>query len=97
MKTETTPETKTPVAPVATPAAAPAPKRWFRPIQTVILLAILYVVSVGPAFNLYRTGKLFHGAMLIYRPLLSHNSPAFDFSRWYLMQWIAVQSPESES
>ena len=92
MKTEIIPPSQAPVLPAATPAPAPAKKRWFRPAQTLILLAILYVVSVGPAFNLYRAGKISHNAILIYRPLLSQHSPAFEFSRWYLLQWLEAQS-----
>lgn len=92
MKTETTPETQS-VA--STPV--PAQKRWVRPVRMAILFAILYVVSIGPVFNLYRTGKISRGVMDVYRPLISHKSPMFEFSRWYLMQWIELDTQTSDS
>ena len=97
MKTEILPSAQTPAAPVVTPAPAPAKNRWVRPVRLAILFAILYVVSVGPVFNLYRTGKLSHGVMNVYRPLISHKSPMFEFSRWYLIQWVELDTQASDS
>jgi hypothetical protein len=72
----------------------PTKSRWIRPLRLAILFIILYVVSIGPVFNLYRAGKISRVSMIAYRPLTSIKSPMFEFSRWYLMQGISNHREE---
>lgn len=85
MKTEIHPSVQTSDIPADN---VPTKSRWIRPLRLTILFIILYVVSIGPVFNLYRDGKISRASMIVYRPLTSIKSPMFEFSRWYLMQGI---------
>lgn len=73
---------------VKTPVAKRVPM-WVRWIPAVVLIALLYFVSIGPAFRLYTHGKLGHSAMLFYKPLLSTHSPLFEVTRDYLVEWVS--------
>ena len=90
MKTEIHPSVQTSDIPSGN---VPTKSRW-HPLQLAILFIILYVVSIGPVFNLYRAGKISRVAMIAYRPLTSIKSPMFEFIRWYLMQGISNHHEE---
>ena len=67
-----------------------APKRvptWVRWIPACVLVALLYFVSVGPAFRLHGQGRLSSKALLIYKPLISIHSPLFEVTREYLVEY----------
>jgi hypothetical protein len=63
-------------------------KRALRIARTVLLFAILYVVSVGPVFKLYCEQKLPSAIYHLYKPVTSVHSPVRAAVFWYLNQWV---------